>query len=147
MVMPKELRITLTAGCEVSMFKKNDIIQLKITDIGKDGEGIGKIDTFPFFIKDTVVGDEVEALVMKIKKSYAYARLKRIIKPSPRRVNPECAAARACGGCQIQELSYDAQLEYKQNTVLGNLSRIGGVDREYLESIAEPITGMDRHRR
>ena len=64
-------------------FKKNDICQVTIEDIGTDGEGIGKIDGFTLFIKDAVLGDEVEAKIMKAKKNYAYAKLEKVITPSP----------------------------------------------------------------
>ena len=56
-------------------YQKDDIITVVISDMGTDGEGIGKIDGFTFFVKDAVIGDEVEAKIMKVKKGYAYARL------------------------------------------------------------------------
>ena len=54
---------------------KNDIITLKIEDMGIDGEGIGKIDGMTFFVKDAVIGDEIEARITKLKKNYGYARV------------------------------------------------------------------------
>jgi len=125
------------------MYKKGDIIKVKITDMGKDGEGIGKLDTFPFFIKDAIIGDTVEASVMKSKKHYAFAKLIRILEPSVSRVSAACPVARPCGGCQIQELSYDAQLEFKRNQVFEDLVRIGDVSRDHLKEIFEPVIGMD----
>ena len=71
-------------------YGKDDIITLCIDDMGIDGEGIGKLDGFTFFVKDAVIGDEVEAKVMKVKKGYAYARLMRIIRPSTDRIDPKC---------------------------------------------------------
>ena len=68
--------------------KKNDTAVVKITDIGVNGEGIGKVDRYTLFIKDAVIGDTVEAKVMKAKKNYGYARLMEIIEPSPDRVHP-----------------------------------------------------------
>ena len=59
---------------ENALYAKNQMIQVKITDMGTEGEGIGKIDGFTFFIKDAIIGDVVEAKVMKAKKNYAYAR-------------------------------------------------------------------------
>ena len=61
---------------------KNDIITLKIEDMGIDGEGIGKIDGMTFFVKDAVIGDEIEARITKLKKNYGYARVEQIVKPS-----------------------------------------------------------------
>lgn len=112
------------------MFSKNQTIQVNIVDLSHDGEGIGKSDAFTWFIKDTVPGDVVEATVMKLKKTYGYAKLQRVITPSPDRVRPMCPVARACGGCTLQAMSYDAQLRYKKNKVRNNLERIGGFDFE-----------------
>ena len=124
-------------------YKKEDLITLKIESMGTEGEGIGKIDGFPFFIKDAVTGDTVTAKVMKVKKNYAFARLMEVLVPSPYRVTPSCPSARACGGCQIQQVSYEEQLRFKSHKVFHNLHRIGGVPKETLEEIFEPIIGME----
>ena len=124
-------------------FKKNDICCVTIEDIGTDGEGIGKIDGFTLFIKDAVLGDEVEAKIMKAKKSYAYAKLEKVLTPSPFRVEPKCQFHKQCGGCQIQAMDYAKQLEFKHNKVRNNLIRIGGLDAEYVDSIMEAPVGMD----
>ena len=70
---------------------KNDIVTVEITDIGVSGEGIGHVDGYTLFIKDAVIGDVVEAKVMKAKKNYGYARLMKVITPSEYRVEPKCA--------------------------------------------------------
>ena len=69
----------------------------------------------------------VEASVMKMKKNYGFARLVQILKPAPGRVKARCPVARACGGCQLQELSYEEQLHFKERKVCNHLKRIGGV--------------------
>lgn len=124
--------------------KKNQEIRVEITDLTNDGEGLGKIDGFPFFIKDTVPGDVVTATVMKAKKNYAFARLKQVITPSADRVRPECKVARSCGGCKIQALSYEAELKYKQSKVHNCLLRIGGIPEKVLSVAEEPIIGMEK---
>ncbi len=126
------------------MMEKNTIVTVTITDIGVDGEGIGKVNGYTLFIKDAVIGDVVEAKVMKAKKNYGYARLMKILAPSPHRISPKCAYARSCGGCQIQEMSYERQLQFKQDKVKGNLERIGGFDASFLEKIMEPVVGMEK---
>ena len=78
-------------------YKKNDRVTLTIEDMGSDGEGIGKVDGFTLFIKDAVIGDQVEAKIIKSKKHYAYARLEKVLQPSPFRVEPKCAYHRQCG--------------------------------------------------
>ena len=110
---------------EIKM-KKNDIITLRIEDMGVDGEGIGKYEGCTFFIKDAVIGDVIEAKVMKVKKSYGYARLTQVLEPSPVRREPECVCARPCGGCQLQALDYEAQLDFKARKIQNHLIRIGG---------------------
>ena len=102
-------------------FKKNDILTIDIEDMGHDGEGIGKADGYTLFVKDTVIGDRAEVKIMKTKKNYGYARLLKVLRPSPDRTEPRCPIARACGGCQLQFLSYEKQLEFKKKKVLGNL--------------------------
>jgi len=124
-------------------YKKNDTVIVTIEDIGSDGEGIGKVDGFTLFVKDAVIGDTVEAKIMKAKKNYAYARLEKVITPSPFRVEPKCAYHRQCGGCQIQALSYEKQLEFKANKVRNHLLRIGGFEEELLDRVMEPIVGME----
>lgn len=124
-------------------YKKNQIVTVTIEDMGNDGEGIGKVDGFSLFVKDAVIGDKVEARITKVKKSYAYARLENLLVPSPFRVKPKCAVHRQCGGCQIQALSYEKQLEFKQKKVSGNLIRIGGFPEMLIDAIMEPMIGME----
>ena len=124
-------------------FQKNELFVVEIEDIGNDGEGIGKADGFTLFVKDAVVGDTVEARIVKVKKNYAYARLEKVLKPSPFRVEAKCACHRQCGGCQLQTLSYEKQLEFKDRKIRDSLTRIGGFAPEYVDSHMEPIVGME----
>ena len=123
--------------------QKNDTAVIEITDIGVGGEGIGKLDGYTLFVKDAVIGDRVEVKVIKAKKNYGYGRLMRVIDPSPHRVEPRCRFARQCGGCQIQELSYERQLEFKQKKVYDDLVRIGDFAPELIGRVMEPVVGMD----
>ena len=124
-------------------YEKNDMVTVTIEDVGMEGEGIGKIDGFPLFIKDAVVGDTVEAKIIKSKKNYAYARVEKVVTPSPFRVEPPCKSHRQCGGCQIQALSYDRQLAFKQDKVRNNLLRIGGFSEAEVDRVMEPVVGME----
>ena len=123
-------------------YSKNDCVELTIEDIGVSGEGIGKVDGYTLFVKDTVIGDVVRVKIMKAKKNYGYARLMDIIKPSKDRVEPACPIARQCGGCQIQAMNYNAQLKYKQKLVKDNLLRISGLTEGVDYEMCE-ILGMD----
>ena len=122
--------------------KKDDIIELTIEDLGIDGEGIGKADGMALFVKDAVVGDRIRAKIMKMKKNYGYARLLEVLEvlePSPVRCTPRCEFARQCGGCQLQAMTYEAQLDFKAKKVWNHLTRIGG-----LTDLAVPeIIGME----
>ena len=128
----------------MAQYSKNDIVTVKIEDIGTEGEGIGKLEGFTLFVKDAVMGDVVEARLVKVKKNYAYARLEKVLTPSPLRVEPVCPYHKQCGGCQIQAMSYEAQLQFKENKVKNNLVRIGGFDRLFIESVMEPVVGMEQ---
>lgn len=123
-------------------YSKNDCVELTIEDIGVSGEGIGKVDGYTLFVKDTVIGDVVRVKIMKAKKNYGYARLMDIIKPSKDRVEPACPIARQCGGCQIQAMNYNTQLKYKQKLVKDNLLRISGLTEGVDYEMCE-ILGMD----
>lgn len=123
--------------------KKNDIFELEITDMGVDGEGIGHYDGMTFFVKDALIGDVIRARATKLKKNYGYARVEEIITPSTFRVEAKCPHHRRCGGCQIQALSYEKQLEFKQQKVRGNLVRIGGFSEKEIDAKMLPVVGME----
>ena len=105
--------------------KKNDEFVVAIEDMSEDGAGIGRVDGYIWFIKDTVIGDVVRAGVMKMKKTYGFARLIEVVEPSKDRVGPRCPVARQCGGCQLQMMDYEAQLRFKERKIYNNLKRIG----------------------
>ena len=119
--------------------QKNDLIIVTIEDMTTEGEGIGKVEGFPFFIKDSIIGDKIQAKIVKMKKTYGYARVEKILTPSINRVQPVCDVARQCGGCQLQAMAYSQQLEFKRNKVKNNLKRIGG----FQEIEVLPVIGME----
>ena len=129
---------------EQKRYSKDEVLQVTITDIGNDGEGIGKVDGYTLFIKDAVIGDTVEAKIMKPKKNYAYAHLEQVLEASPDRIKPRCPIARQCGGCQLQSMSYERQLQYKADKVKNNLIRLGGFAESEIEQIMEPILAMEK---
>ena len=86
--------------------KKNEEYQIRIDDMGVNGEGIGKVDGITLFVKDALIGDVARVKIMKMKKQYGFARLMEVLEPSPWMVEPKCQFHRQCGGCQIQALSY-----------------------------------------
>ena len=70
--------------------QKNDLIRLEITDLTEEGQGVGKKDGLVFFVKDSVMGDLVEARILKVKKNYAYAKVEKLLEASPYRITPLC---------------------------------------------------------
>lgn len=124
------------------MLTKNQKIQLTIEDVGNDGEGIGRYEGMVIFVKDTCPGDEILAVVTKVKKQMAYGKMLQLLKPSGDRVQPACPMAATCGGCTLQHVTYQKQLEFKWNKVKNCLSRIGGV--EEVATIMEPPIGMEQ---
>ncbi len=157
--MTADLKVIYAKHPETHMeFKKNQEIILTIDDLGNNGEGIGHVDGYALFVKDALPGETIRAKVMKCKKNYGFAKLLEILPGEARdvgRVKPACPVARQCGGCTLQHLSYEKQLEYKQKKVRDCLERIGGVGRELSgasreegerigEAAGAPADGRDR---
>lgn len=118
---------------------KNQIIEIDITDIGVNGEGIGRAENgMAVFIRGALTGERVKAQVLAVKKNFAFAKPLEIIKLSSSRVIPRCPLFLKCGGCQIQHLSYDAQLDFKQNSVATTLKKIGGIEFDVERTTGSP---------
>lgn len=121
--------------------EKNQEFIVTIEDMNEDGAGVGKLDGYIWFVKDAVIGDVVRAKAIKMKKSYGFARLMEVLEPSGSRVAPPCPVARQCGGCQLQAMSYEEQLKFKERKVMNNLMRIGGFAEDEIHML--PIMGME----
>ena len=113
----------MNTGCPV---RKNESYDIAITAQGTQGEGIGKIDGFTVFVKDAVAGDILNVKVIKVNKSYAFARINQVLTPAPARVNPPCKVFARCGGCNLMHIAYKQQLQIKTQRVRDALERIGG---------------------
>ena len=86
--------------------KLGDKINLNIHDLAFGGEGVGRVDEFVVFVPFVITGETVEAEITEVKKSFARAKLLRVITPSPERVTPECSYYTRCGGCQYEHIDY-----------------------------------------
>ncbi|NLM13953.1 MAG: 23S rRNA (uracil(1939)-C(5))-methyltransferase RlmD [Epulopiscium sp.] len=117
---------------------KNMHFEMTIEDIGSKGEGIGKINDFTVFVEGGLPGDKIEVRIVKVKKTYGYGKLIRIIEASPMRITPACPHAKRCGGCQIQHFDYQAQLDFKRKKVADNIERIG----KLTGVVVHPTLGM-----
>lgn len=104
---------------------KNDTCVIEIIGMNHDGEGVGRVDGYTLFVSGALPRERVEVKVLKTKKQYGYAKLLNVLQASPKRVTPPCDIYEQCGGCQLQHLSYEGQLEWKRQHVIDALERIG----------------------
>lgn len=115
---------------------KNDIITLDITDITPEGFGVGRHDGKVVFVADTAVGDRIEGLVLKELKNRTFAKLQKILEPSPDRIQADCSIAQKCGGCAFRHISYESELKLKQSFVKNAFARIGNMNIRVNETVA-----------
>lgn len=103
-------------------------LTVEIDDIAFGGEGVGRVDEFVVFVPFVMVEETVEVEVTEVRKNFARAKLVRVIRASPERVEPVCLHFGTCGGCQYQHLRYEAQLRVKHKQVADLFQRIGGFE-------------------
>jgi 23S rRNA (uracil1939-C5)-methyltransferase len=118
---------------------KGEVIELTIRNYGHEGEGVGRYRDFTIFVAGALQGESVRIRVDGVKKNFARGTLLEVLQPAPARINPPCAVYRDCGGCQLQQLDYRAQMEMKRESVVAAVERIGclaGV-------IIHPVIGME----
>ena len=113
--------------------------KLTITDIAFGGEGVARLGEFVIFVPFVIVGEEVEAEITELKKSFGRARLISVLSASPERVTPKCPYFMACGGCQYQHISYAEQLRIKHKQISDLFQRVGR-----FETVIEPVAGSPR---
>jgi len=112
--------------------------EIEIHGLSHQGEGVGRVDNFAVFIKGAIPGEKVLARITEVKKNFAQGELLKVISPSAARIDPPCSWADRCGGCQLQHISYEKQLELKRNIVHDALEKIAGLNIEVL-----PTLGME----
>ncbi len=123
---------------------KNDIITLEISGLTSEGNGVGRFGGQAVFVPFSAIGDTLECRVQKVCKSYAYAKILRVISPSPDRREPDCEAFGRCGGCCYRHISYEAELSAKEQSVKDAFSRIGGLEIPFEPII--PSAQTERYR-
>ena len=109
-----------------------------ITGLGHSGEGVGRVEGFTVFVRYALPGETVTAVIDEVRTNFARGRLIRIEVTDPQRVNPQCPVYEACGGCQLQHLSYAGQLEVKRQAVQDSIQRIG----KLMDVKTMPVLGM-----
>lgn len=108
--------------------KQDDIIKVKIIDLGMDGEGIAKVDDYTLFIPFALTGEEVTAKVTYVKKNLVFCSLVEVNSPSKDRVVPICNRFTRCGGCDLLHLKYEKQLEWKKHSLEVLLRKNAGIN-------------------
>jgi len=114
---------------------KNSEHIIKIVSVTAKGFGVGYIDDFIIFVDSALTGDELRIHILKVKTRYGYGKILEIITPSPYRIKSQCPVSTNCGGCQWQNCTYEAQLEFKKQIVIDQLERIGGVKNPPVKDI------------
>ncbi|WP_097027314.1 23S rRNA (uracil(1939)-C(5))-methyltransferase RlmD [Clostridium peptidivorans] len=118
--------------------EKNKDYIVEIKGMGYEGEGVGKIDDFTIFIPGAIKGEKVNAKIVKVNKNFAFGKLLNVAQESNYRTEPICGIYKRCGGCQLQHLSYEGQLDFKGQRVKDAIERIGKINPEVL-----PVIGME----
>ncbi|MGG3467651.1 23S rRNA (uracil(1939)-C(5))-methyltransferase RlmD [Neobacillus pocheonensis] len=118
---------------------KNDYIDVVFEDLTHDGAGVAKVEGYPIFVPNGLPGEKAKVKVIKANKGYGFGRLMELYEKSPFRVDIPSSEKHKYGGCQLEHISYEGQLQYKENQVRQVLKRIGKLDNV----VVHPIQGMD----
>lgn len=119
--------------------EKNRNYTVDISGLTSEGYGVARIEGFTVFVEGALPGEQAEIRIVKVLKNYAYGKLLRILKPSSGRIDPACGVVKRCGGCQLQHMSYGAQLQYKTLQVKDAIERLGGLK----DVVIHETIGMD----
>jgi 23S rRNA (uracil1939-C5)-methyltransferase len=115
-----------------------DPVMATIESLSHEGRGVAHIDGKATFISGALPGEEVTFIYTSKRRSHDEGKIEEVLKASPDRVAPKCAHYAICGGCSLQHLSTDAQIRYKQQSMLESLHHLGKVEPQ---EVFEPITG------
>lgn len=117
-------------------------IELSIESLSHDGRGVGRIVGKTVFVDGALPGEHVRCRLVAKHKTYDEGIVETVLQPSPLRVAPRCPHAGVCGGCSLQHMAPEAQIDAKQQVLLGNLAHIGKVSpREVLPPLRGPHWG------
>ncbi|MBR2303512.1 MAG: 23S rRNA (uracil(1939)-C(5))-methyltransferase RlmD [Ruminococcus sp.] len=120
------------------MLKKNVIVELEITDITNEGNGVGRYEGMAVFVPLTAVGDRIVCRIVKLGKSYCYGIIENLLTPSEHRTEQDCPVYKQCGGCSFRHFSYEEECRLKNSFVKETFKRIGGLEPEF-----EPFVGAE----
>lgn len=125
--MPHIIFLTFlyVGGKKLETIKKNEVKTGKVIDLTHEGHGVVKVDRYPIFIPNALIDEEIKFKLIKVKKNFAIGKLIEVISESDDRVTPPCIYYAKCGGCQLQHMTYRAQLDMKREQVVNLFHRKG----------------------
>lgn len=126
--------------------QKNQIVPLRITSVGHEGNGVGRHEGMAVFVPRTAPGDLLRARIVKVQKNYAYGIVEQLLEPSPDRVEPDCPVYARCGGCSLRHLRYDRECRIKEGWLADNLRRIAGLELPLDPMIPSPLCARYRNK-
>lgn len=115
------------------MLKKNEIIQLEIVDVTNEGNGVGKYEGMTVFVPMTAVRDIISCKIVKVKKSYCYAIIQKVLLKSSARQQDDCPVYSQCGGCCFRHINYQEECRIKAKYVKDSFERIGKIQADFEE--------------
>lgn len=118
---------------------KDQLVRERVVDMSHEGNGVIKIDNYTIFVENCIVGDLVDARITRAKKNFGLARAENIVEESAYRIRSKCPYSDQCGGCQLQDMSYEGQLIYKREKIKSDLYKFGHIDNIEVP----PIVGME----
>ncbi|MEH7099948.1 23S rRNA (uracil(1939)-C(5))-methyltransferase RlmD [Bacillus velezensis] len=105
--------------------EKNEYYDVTFEDLTHEGAGVAKVQGFPIFVPNALPEEKAQIKVTRVKKGFAFGRLIELKEESPHRTDAPCPIYKQCGGCQLQHMTYEGQLLFKQKQVKDVLERIG----------------------
>ncbi|PHK49519.1 23S rRNA (uracil(1939)-C(5))-methyltransferase RlmD [Staphylococcus edaphicus] len=123
----------------MNAIQKNELIEGKVIDLTHEGHGVVKFDRYPIFVPNALIDELITFKVIKVKKNFAIGKLIEIKEKSNDRIEPPCVYYYKCGGCQLQHMTYQAQLNMKKEQVVNLFKRKAG----FKDTLIHDTIGMD----
>ena len=118
--------------------QKNQIVDLKITDLSYEAMGVAHLDGLTIFVTNALPGEIVSAKILKVKKNFAFAKIEKIKKESPDRINVKLRQWVQTGLASLAHIKYDKQLEFKRQQVVNLLQKAHLDNIEVAETLPSP---------
>ena len=113
------------------LLKKNELVEVTISGISQDGNGVGRHKGQVVFVPMTAVGDRLRVKIVKVLKTHAFGIVAELLEPSPDRVENDCPVYRRCGGCSLRHIGYAGEMVSKSSWLADNMRRIGHIQADW----------------